>query len=104
MITSEMLLSIGYNASPNNIHSLPGNEWSAGSAGMARTKHNEEIRLIDGKLSVWTTKYYQRPDSTFMFSISGIVTELDSIEEMLSYCNNSGTKTVALPAYCNSWD
>lgn len=104
-ITSEMLLSINYAASPNNIHGLPGSEWNGASAGMACTKHSEHIRLIDGKLSIWTTKYYKRPDgSGFMFSISGIVTELSNIDEMIAYCNKSGKKTAALPAYANSWD
>ena len=100
MTTSPEMLKNGFFASPNNIHSLPGQEWYAGSRGIPTVKFGQEIRLIDGNLSIWTTKYYQRPDNTFMFSISGIVAELDSFDSLIDYCKANGRiSEPGLPAY-----
>lgn len=100
------LLAAGFNAAPNNIHSLPGREWYASGPNIATVKHAEEIRVIDGHLSVWTTKYYQRPDNTFNFHISGVVAEIDSMEGLKKYCQDNGRVSgPGLPPFANdSWD
>lgn len=89
-ITNLDLRSAGFAAAPNNIHSLPGQGWYACGPAIPTVGFSQEIRLIDGALSVWTTKYYKRPDSTFNFSISGIVTELSSLEDLRNYCDSFG--------------
>lgn len=90
LIESRDMLNAGYVAGPNNINSLPGQEWYPSGMGILQPISGHEIRLIDRHISIWTTKYYQRPDNCFMFSISGIVIEFDSIEDMTSYLKING--------------
>ena len=71
-ITTSELFNAGYCKAPNNIHSLPGDRWYAQGPGLPEPKKDQELRLINGHLSIWTTKYYERPDrSGFVFPISG---------------------------------
>jgi hypothetical protein len=95
------LMSKGYVIAVNNIHSLPGEGWYAAGSGKPTAKFGEEIRLIDGQLSVWKTKYYKRPDgSGFIFPISGIVEEFSDFEEMVQYLKMNGRiSEPGLPAY-----
>lgn len=104
-ITNEIMLAAGYCASPNNIHGLPGREWYAMGPGLPTVKHGQEIRVIDGSLSVWTTKYYDRPDNTFKFHISGIVETFDSLQSLIHWCKANGrTSEPGLPAGMWGWD
>jgi hypothetical protein len=105
MTTQQQLLSAGYVKSPNNIHSLPGDGWYASGPGKVTVKFGEEIRLVSGKLQIWTTKYYQRPDNTFIFPISGIVAEPANLGDMLMYCAQNGRiSEPGLPAGYWGWD
>jgi hypothetical protein len=104
--TTSDFFRAGYCKSPNNIHNLPGDGWYAQGPGKPQPIRSQEIRMIDGKLSVWATKYYNRPDgSGFMFSISGIVAEFENIEEMQAWCLINGmTSEPGLPAGIWGWD
>jgi len=101
MTTNEMMFAAGYCKSPNNIWGLPGNEWYAMSSGVPTVSHSEEIRLIDGKIEIWTTKYYNRPDgSGFNFHISGIVEHIEDLQALKNYCLNNGRiSEPGLPAF-----
>lgn len=91
MTTNEMMFKAGYCKAPNNIWGLPGNEWYAMGPNTPTVKHNEEIRLIDGEISIWTTRYYERPDgSHFMFHISGVVEHISTLEDLKQYCLEHG--------------
>lgn len=108
MTTSEIMLSAGFVKSPNNIHSLPGDEWYACGPGKVTVKIGEELRVIDGKVSIWTTKYYDRPDgSGFMFHISGIVAEFEGLDKLLEHCSVHGrisTGGIGPSSVYNMWD
>jgi hypothetical protein len=99
---SEQLLAAGFNASPNNIHSLPGKEWSANS-GLMTVEFGFEIRVIEDMIYILKLVVTPRPGTTFVDYSHAVIIRFTTVDEFLN-SEYLTRKAGSLPAGVWGWD
>ena len=66
MTITQELIANGFTVNPNNIHSLPGREFSAGSAGQKTIAFGYQIRVIEELIYILKEHVTPKKDSSFV--------------------------------------
>lgn len=83
MTTAQQLIAKGFTVNPNNIHSLPGQEFSAGSAGQKTILFGYQIRVIENTIYILKEHVSSRKETSFVDFSHSVVETYSTVDGLL---------------------
>ncbi len=98
------LSAAGWVRNPNNIHSLPGSTWYAGSPSIKSLPSGQECQVLSDRIRIFIPKLFGTPYTKCSYLDTVTVSVFESARDFLAWVNIVGDYKQPLPAFTNSLD